>query len=113
MWFGLRQVMLVYAAAWPPVFVALMVYYRLSDTKDGSIAAEGFVVWCGCVIVLFVDNMVAVTRARRRAERRQREAWLRYKNRCAACDYDLRGVRSDHCPECGELIPSRDLRPSD
>ena len=58
-------------------------------------------------LLLFIVVVVAFLSIRsvRKHNRALRESRLRH-GLCADCAYDLRGITSDRCPECGTLRPS-------
>ena len=69
---------------------------RLAYAMAGLLATPVLI----CVIVLgvtLIAGVVGVKRVRRERDRHQRGL-------CHYCAYDLRGIASARCPECGKLV---------
>jgi hypothetical protein len=75
-----------------------------------AVAALSGVLGPGMLITIPIANIVACTLSYRRhnAVKRRRRRGL-----CIACEYDLTGLSSPQCPECGthQRVATRTVRP--
>jgi hypothetical protein len=75
---------------------------RFMASKETSVLSLGLPAWAG-LIVFASYPVILLMRGPLRCHRRLRAG------KCTVCDYDLRGIGSTVCPECGTAIvrPSR------
>jgi len=65
--------------------------------------------WTGVIVnsALYGACLGLIGLSLRSAHRGLRRLLRRWRNRCAACAYDLRGTAHERCPECGQAIRAK------